>query len=525
MRKLLTSLLLFLLSFPSPFSSLQARPKLVVGIIVDQMRWDYLERYKDRYCEGGFRRMMSEGYNCTQCMINYLPAVTAVGHASVYTGTVPAFHGIAGNSFRIDGRRTTAVYDEQMQTVGSRTEAGKRSPHLLMTTTIGDELRMATNFRSKVIGVALKDRAAILPAGHSANAAYWLDEAPDSKFITSTYYMKELPKWVTDFNRRNLGREYMKRDWPQQMMYASDTYVQSHPRDARIEHRVGDDIRTTPWGATLTLDMARAAIAGEELGKDEFTDMLCVSISSTDMLAHRVGCNSPLIEDAFLWLDRDLESFFRYLDETVGEGQWTAFLTADHAGSHNLQFRMDNRLPAQVWESTQVIEEINKLIARETGKESKFVMGISDFKLLLAEQLIRQSGLEWNRVADLVVSYLKTLPEIQYAFDINRMPDYLPEPLRTMTRNGYYPGRTGQIQLIPVGGVMEAYHYGQEQNLKGACHMLWGPDDTHIPLVFLGDGVPQGQTNRSVHITDIAATVCSLLGIQQPGACVGQPLF
>lgn len=501
-----------------------AKPRLVVGIMVDQMRWDYLERYKDRYCEGGFRRMMDEGYNCTHCMINYIPAVTAVGHTSVYTGSVPAYTGIVNNSFFVDGKNMSAPYDEKMQTVGSETEAGRRSPHNLMATTMTDELRMATNFRSKVIGVAIKDRAAILPAGHAANAAYWLDDSND-RFITSSYYMTELPQWVIDFNKHNKSQEYMKRDWPRKMMYPLDTYVQSHPRDERIEHAVGDDIRTTPWGATLTLDMARAAVEGEGLGTDEFADFLAISISSTDAIAHRVGCNSQYIEDAMLWLDHDLSAFFTFLDERVGKDQWTAFLTADHAGSHNLQWRMDNKIPAQVWESTEVVKALNQLIADEMGISDKLVMNISSFKVMLDEPLMREKGIERNRVADLAIDYLKTLPMVQYAFDVERIPDYIPDPIPAMTRNGFYPGRTGQIQIIPVGGVMEAFRYGENQNLKGASHMLWGPDDTHIPLVFLGNGVPQGEDNHTVHITDIAATICSLLHIQQPSACVGEPIF
>ena len=524
MKRLLTLLLVCAIGSQWANATGAERPKLVVGIIVDQMRWDYLERYRDRYCEGGFRRMMDDGYNCTRCMINYIPAVTAVGHTSAYTGSVPAFHGIVSNGFLLNGKRISAPYDEQFETVGSESKAGCRSPRNMMATTVGDELRMATNFRSKVIGVAIKDRASILPAGHSANAAYWLDDSND-RFITSSYYMEKLPKWAEHFNKHNHAKKYMKRDWPKKMMYKEKTYVQSHARDERIEIKVGEDIRTTPWGATLTFDMARAAIEGEKLGQDDFTDLLCVSISSTDAIAHRTGCNSPLMEDAFLWLDRDLENFFNFLDEKVGKGQWTAFLTADHAGNHNLQWRMDNKLPAQVWESTSTVNELNQIISAKTGITDKVVMYIDCFKVMLNETLMRERGLSRNMVADIVVDYLRTQPFVLYAFDVERMPDNIPEPIRTMTRNGYYPGRTGQIQIVPIGGVMEAFSYGEGKNLRGASHMLWGPDDTHIPLVFLGKGIPHGETHHTVHITDIAATITALLHIQQPSACVGESIF
>ena len=519
MKKLLTLFVVFnVLCSVFNVSMAQSQPKLVVGIVIDQMRWDYLERYKDRYCEGGFRRMMDEGYNCTRCMINYMPAVTAVGHASVYTGTVPAFHGIVNNSFLIDGNSTSAPYDEYTETVGSTTKAGKRSPHNMKATTIGDELRMATNFRSKVIGVAIKDRAAILPAGHSANAAYWLDDTND-RFITSSYYMNKLPKWVESFNKNNKAKKYMKRDWPKKLMYKEKTYVQSHARDERIEEQVAEDIRCTPWGATLTFDMARATVEGEKLGKDEFPDMLCVSISSTDIIGHRVGCNSILMEDAFLWLDQDLESFFKFLDSEVGKGQWTAFLTADHAGSHNPQWRIDNRIPALLWDSTPILNNLNQLISNKFGVRDKVVMNINCFKVMLNEALMREKGLKRNEVADVVVDYLRTQPSVHYAFDVERMPDNIPEPIRTMARNGYYPGRTGQIQIVPVGGVMEG------GSLKGTTHMLWGPDDTHIPLIFMGKGIPHEENRHTVHITDFAATITALLHIQQPSACIGEAIF
>jgi len=505
-------------------ATLDAQPRLVVGIVVDQMRWDYLERYLDRYGEGGMRRLMNEGYNCTQCMINYLPAVTAVGHASVYTGSVPAFTGIVGNHFEVDGKSTASVYDKNMKTVGSDSRSGEASPHLLLPTTMTDELRLATNFRGKVVGIALKDRAAILPAGHAANAAYWLDR-DNQHFITSSYYMDSLPQWVKDFNARELATEYMKRDWPNRMMYAPDTYVQSHPRDERIELTVGDNIRTTPWGATITLDMARAAIEGEQLGKDEIPDFLAVSLSNTDAIAHQTGTNSPCIEDTYLWLDRDLEAFFNYLDKHIGKNQWTVFLTADHAGQHALQFRADHHLPATPWESTGVVKEMNKLLSEKLGKEGRYVKGIQSFKMALDYDLIREAGGNVEQLTDTLCRRLLQLPEVAYAFDIERIPDYVPEPLPTMLRNGYNPKRCGRIMIVPEAGVAEAMRYGKE-NMKGTSHALWTPDDTHIACVFMGYGVPKGKRdNRKVYITDIAPTICSLLRIQQPSSCIGAPIF
>lgn len=503
--------------------ALSAQPRLVVGIVVDQMRWDYLRRYAPRYTEGGFRRMMREGYENTQCHINYLPSITAVGHAALYTGTVPAYTGITGNSFWLNGRRTYCVADSTVEGLGSTSAGARMSPRNLLPTTMTDQLRLATNFQGKSIGIALKDRAAILPAGHAANAAYWM---VDNRFVSSTYYMKELPQWVVDFNARNLPDQYMQRGWPEKLMYPDHTYTQSHPRDPRIEHSVGDRISTTPWGATYTLEMARAAIEGEQLGQDETVDFLAVSISSTDAIAHRTGCNSPFIEDAYLWLDRDLEQFFRYLDKQVGKGRWTAFLSADHAGQHAPQFRADHRLPAPVVEVGRLKPALDSLLAVRIGQPGPYVLGISSWRVALDEAALDRAGLPLGEAISLLCAELERHPLITHAFDPRNIPSHLPAPLPEMVRNGYHPKRSGHIQLIPEPGVMEPYRYGEGQNMKGASHALWTPDDTHLPCLFMGWGVPRGvRDTRPARIVDIAATVCSLLGIQSPNACVGQPLF
>lgn len=240
------------------------RPKLVVGIVVDQMRWDYLYRYYDLYGEGGFRRMMAEGYNCENTMINYVPTVTAVGHTSIFTGSVPAIHGIAGNDFVKDGRMVYCCEDPTVSGVGTDGKAGCMSPRNMLTTTIGDELKIATAFNAKVIGVSLKDRAAILPAGHSADAAYWIDNATGN-FITSTYYMKELPGWVKAFNKKYGGRGER-------------------------------EVSYSTYGNLITEEMAKAAIEGEQLGADSITDMLTVSFSVTDKVGHEVATHSPEIQ-------------------------------------------------------------------------------------------------------------------------------------------------------------------------------------------------------------------------------------
>ena len=291
MSRLLKLLILCLFSFAAQAQQkIPERPKLVVGLVVDQMRWDYLYRYYDRFGSGGFRRLMNEGFNCEQTYINYVPAYTAPGHACVYTGSVPAIHGIAGNNW-IDNRTGKNWYCTEDTTVlplGGSLRAGQMSPRNLLSSTVTDELRLATNFRSRVYGIALKDRGAILPAGHLGNGAFWFDDSTGS-FISSNYYGKALPDWLNRFNARHLPDSFLAKDW--NLLYPAATYTQSLPDDNPYEglsrnekkpvfpHKAQSPLRfsrlrSIPAGNTYTLRAARACLEGEGLGNRGFTDFL-----------------------------------------------------------------------------------------------------------------------------------------------------------------------------------------------------------------------------------------------------------
>ena len=298
------------------------RPRLVVTMMVDQMTWDYLYRYQARFVEGGFKRLLTQGFNCENTRINYLPSVTAIGHSSVHTGSVPAIHGIAGNDFVKDHAPIYCTEDRSVTTVGAPNgKSGQMSPRNLLATTIADELRIASNFRSKTIGVAIKDRASILPAGHTTNGAYWLDDAT-GHFITSSYYMQELPEWVKRFNERDRITALLKDDW--HPLFPIDSYKESSPDQnnyenpwgkkgevpptlplptARLLQELGKGvIRTTPFGNTLTFEMAKAAIEGEQLGsRPEETDFLAMSHSATDYVGHHYGTFAIETEDTCVW--------------------------------------------------------------------------------------------------------------------------------------------------------------------------------------------------------------------------------
>ncbi len=299
-------------------------PKLVLGIVVDQMRYDYIYRFWNKYGNGGFKRLVNEGFFCRNTHYNYMPTYTAPGHASIYTGTTPAVHGIVGNNWFVkeENKSTYCTDDKTVKTVGSTSAAGEMSPANMWSSAITDELRLVSNFQSKVIGISLKDRSSILPAGHLANAAYWFD-SQNGAFITSTHYMQDLPSWAAKFNAQDKAKEYLSKSWT--TLLPVQQYTESLPDDNPFEglfkgeqkpvfpHNLPEifkqdgyeAIRYTPFGNSMVTDFALTAILAEKLGKGAATDFLAISYSSTDYIGHRYGPRAIELEDTYLRLDED----------------------------------------------------------------------------------------------------------------------------------------------------------------------------------------------------------------------------
>ena len=515
------------------------RPKLVVGIVVDQMRWDYLHRYASRYSEGGLKRLLGEGFSADNCQINYFPTVTAAGHASIYTGSVPSIHGIAGNTFRDGNRWQYCTEDTTVCAVGSQGKAGRMSPRNMKATTIGDELRLATNFQSKVVGVALKERASILPAGHSANAAYWFDDEAGC-FITSTFYRNDLPAWAQAFNARHLPDSLLSQPW--ETLYPINTYQQStednapyegpyvrngrvtFPYDLKaIKAKNGYGlIRSVPAGITLTFAMAEAALVGEQLGKGAQTDMLCVSISPTDYIGHQFGINAVETEDTYLRLDRDIEAFLRVLDREVGKGNYIVFLSADHGAAHNIDFNRDHHIQSAPWNMGATTRQLSDYLMKHYNTNERLLFGDQSCQIFLNHDAIERIGIDEQELRALSVDFLKQDTLFAYVADIDKiLTAPIPQVIRERAINGCHPTRSGQLLTIPLPAV---YGTSKKKNITGTTHGVWNPYDNHIPCVFYGWGIEHGHTAREVHITDIAATICSMLHIQMPNGCIGQPI-
>lgn len=512
------------------------RPKLVVGLVVDQMRWDYLYRYYEKYQNDGFKRLLKEGYSINNVHINYIPTYTAIGHTTIYTGSVPAIHGIAGNDWfdKTTGKNVYCTTDESVKPVGTTdVKSGSHSPKNLWSTTVTDELLLATNFQAKVVGISLKDRASILPAGHHPTGTYWFDDTTGN-FVTSSYYMNQLPKWMNDFNAQKMPDQLVKNGWNTLLPIAE--YTESSPDNSPWEGLLGsaktptfpysnlaadyqlkkDNIRSTPFGNTLTLKAAEAAIKGEQLGADAITDFLAVNLASTDYAGHKFGPNSIEVQDIYLRLDRDLAEFFKYLDDKVGKGEYTVFLSADHGGAHSKGFMEEHKMPTGFYGEDN--KEFNVML-KDKFKVDQLISKITNNQVYLDDKLMSENNLDAEQVKQYLIDILNKDQSVLFAVDMKKAgSSSIPEPIKTRIANGYNWQRSGDIQVIYHDNWLPTYAK------LGTTHGAWNSYDSHIPLIFMGWGIKNGESNKDYNMTDIAPTISALLHIQFPSGNIGNPI-
>ncbi len=513
------------------------QPKLVIGIVVDQMRQDYIYRYWNKFGNGGFKKLINEGYFYKNAHFNYVPTFTGPGHASIYTGTSPATHGIIANDW-YDKETNTVVYctdDKDARTIGSESKAGLMSPKKLLTTTIGDELKINTNQRSKVFAVSLKDRSSILPAGHSANGAFWFDGSV-GKFISSSHYMKVLPSWLNDFNNLQLPKKYLSQGW--KTLYPLDTYLESisdnnnyeqapNKKDTAIfpynyktqlDKNNYDILRATPYGNTITKDIALACLKAEQLGKGNETDMLCISFSSTDYVGHSYGPRSVEIEDVYLRLDKDLEELLNYINTTIGKENVVIFLTADHGACDVPAHLMDMKIPGGYINEAELTKTIKTFCYNQYS--DSLINGMENQQLFLNENKMASLNLNRFSVEHTLANFLLTIKGISEAYpsDVLKYENYTEGSFKSLIQKGYNHVRSGNVAFSYNPAWME-YHN------KGTTHGASYSYDTHVPLLFYGMDIKNGSTVNKVNIVDIAPTVSMLLHISFPNGTTGKPLM
>jgi predicted AlkP superfamily pyrophosphatase or phosphodiesterase len=513
----------------------QQRPKLVVGIVVDQMKMEYLYRFSNDFSDNGFKRVMKEGYTFQNTHYNYMPTYTAPGHASIYTGTTPALHGIVGNEWfsRKLGKDRYCTDDSSVQTLGNGDKnEGAMSPKNLLATTITDELRLATNFKGKVIGMSLKDRGAILPAGHFANWAFWYSKT--GSFISSTFYGAALPDWVTEFNNEKHYLPYLSKNWEllkpiatynesladdnpyEGKLYKADKPVFPYDLKSMYEKNDAGVIRSTPFGNNLLEEFAKKAIEKEALGKDEITDFLTVSFSSTDYVGHQLGPRSMELQDTYLRLDETIADFLNYLDKAVGKGNYLLFLTADHAGAENVQFLKDNKYNVTNVEPKEITKGLRKFSTDTFGED--LLLNYSNFNIYFDKEKIKTKALDLAKVKQAFKDYLMTQDQVKRVYSEEEIladngNDY---HLHCIAR-GYDPSEDGDLVILDKPGYIE---YGATGTSHGTTYSY----DTHVPLIFFGWNIKAGETHDRKVITEIAPTIAQKISIAFPNATEGQVL-
>ncbi|MEO0525735.1 MAG: alkaline phosphatase PafA [Bacteroidota bacterium] len=516
---------------------LYTSPKLVIGIVVDQMRYDYLTRFWNHYGDGGFKRLVNKGFNCKNNYFNYAPTSTGPGHTSIYTGTTPSVHGIIGNAW-YDKAKDTLVYcagDANYESVGTTSDGGKMSPHRMNVTTITDQLRLHTQMRGKVIAIALKDRGAVLPGGHTANAAYWFHGMDEGNWISSSYYMEELPKWVKDFNDSNAVEQYKK---PWTTLKDINTYVESgldnNAYEGLFEQETApvfphstpnllnqngnfEILKYTPYGNSITADFAIKALEEENLGADTITDFLTISFSSTDYIGHKYGVNSKEIQDAYLRLDKDLERLFIALDEKIGYGEYTVFLTADHGAIHVPAYLKDKKIPGDYAELEQMKPKFDEFLKYTYGT-TDIVKNFSNYQFFLDHRIIENLDLEVVQVQEHIAKELLNYSFVEQVYTGSQMwrNQYI-QGIPYILQNGYNQRRSGDILIVLKPGTIS---YPKMGSTHGSPQIY----DTHVPLLFYGKGIKKGSTYNRTEIPDIAPTLASLLGIAFPNGTTGETI-
>lgn len=535
------SLLLFL-SFSLQSVSQITKPKLVVGIVVDQMCYEYLYRYQSKFSNKGFVKLMNNGTHCRNTQYNYVPTYTGPGHASIYTGTTPNNHGIVANDWYHRGLKKTVncVGDESVSSVGSADAGGKKSPKNLKTNTITDQLKL-TYPNSKVISVSIKDRSAILPGGHLSNGTYWFDFSSGG-FLTSSFFKTALPEWIKDFNAKKTPDSYLKETW--NTYFDINSYTESGPDDSPYEHllkgkktptfpydlkamtegKMDYDLFTyTPFANTYLADFALEALQQEKLGQGKETDFLAISFSSTDILGHSFGPNSIEIEDMYIRLDLEIAKILAELEKKVGKENFVLFLTADHAVVPVPQKLIDQQLPGGYLNWKPLVVQLRKEVVAKYGVD--FIASRQNSNFYFDRELLATKKIKLEDAQDFVKSKVKNWENVKSVYTASELENSAADfEWKDMIRRGYRFHESGDVIYILEPGFISQWGEAPAA-YKGTTHGSSFNYDTHVPLIWYGANIPTQEILRRINITDITATLVPILQLQKPSATTGEPIL
>jgi predicted AlkP superfamily pyrophosphatase or phosphodiesterase len=491
------------------------KPKLVLAVVIDQFRYDYLLRFRKDYTSG-FVRLLERGAVFTDAQYVHFPTVTACGHSTFLTGATPAMSGIVGNEWydRSSKRVVTSVSDDHVKLLGGPEGRTGSSPHNLLVSSIPDEIKMQGH-KSKVIGISIKDRSAILPAGHMADAAYWYD-SPSNQWVSSTYYLQELPGWVAEINRLGPAAKYAGAKW-----FPVDAAPGSaQPFCAMTKSEGGmrpcGPIEATPWGNELIETLAEHAITEEKLGRHDGIDVLAVSFSSNDYVGHAVGPDAPEVRDMSIRTDRLLGKLMSLAEQEAGPGNTLVVLTADHGVAPVPEVNHARKMPGGRVSEPGLMQEMEDALGAKYGS-GKWVAANSN-GIYLNQELIQSKNLDSAEVERTAAAALESVDHVFRVYTRHQLltGQVLQDPVTAAIERGFFARRGADV--IPL---LDPYYL---TGSSGTTHGTPFDYDTHVPIIFMGPGIKAGRFNQTVKVNDIAPTLATILGVEIPSGSIGRVL-
>ena len=510
------------------------KPRLIVGITVSGMRYDYLSVYWDTFGEGGFKKMATNGANCKNARYSYLITEPSVGFASIATGARPSEHGVVSDYWyrRMTNEVVGSLDDPEQAAVGGTYGTGSISPRALHSRTLSDEMRVNSRFHSRSFGISMNPQAAVMMAGHTANGAYWLDPVR-AEWITSTYYMDSLPGWVNAFNSKNYRDLYLERNWEtlkpiaeyEQSMLDNNPFETgfngqiTFPYDLQKISSTGRNeknysvLMTTPWGNTFTKDMAIAAIVNEELGQRGATDIIHIGFNTTRYLADHFSTWSVETQDTYLRLDQDLEHLLTFLDEQLGMENVLVYLTAENAMAVDPRYLSESRIPSGYFNYRTSVSLLKSYLNAIYGR-GEWVSFYHAQQIYLNHQLIEDSNLLLSEVQDQVARFMVQMAGVSHAVQSYVLQqNYFTDGVLHRIQNSYYQKRSGDVILYLTPGWVEHSNVG-----SAFSEFRYAP---HVPMIFYGWKINRVSIPYRVSPTDVATSLASFLELSMPDNATG----
>ena len=509
------------------------KPSLIIGIVIEGMRYDYIYKYWDNFNENGFKKIIDKGTLCKNANYNYFLTQTAPGITTIATGCEPTFHGIVSDYWyqRIKNNSTYSVFNTKVKTTGTNIDIYPFAPSNILTTTFSDELKLFNNNKSKVIGISINPESAVLSAGHLGNYAYWLDDI-SGNWITSSYYCDSLPKWVNKFNNKKIPDVYVNREWlpllstnkyrdgeksgkSKEIGFSSDNKFAKRIARHNNKNNPYSSLKATPYATTLTKDFAISTIINENLGKDKYTDYLSIDFSSTSNVSKYCGVNSIELEDMYIRLDRDLGHLLNFINETIGLHNVLIYLTSDHGTSYNPEELKTHNLPSGVFNSDRAIMVLRTYMNAIYG-QGKWVKAYHNKQIYLNRNLIEDTKLNLSEVQDVVSKFILQFNGVSNTITSSVMDKtHFNTGMFSYMQNSYNQKRSGDIFINLEPGWVEN---NKNSTFANSAYKY----DTHVPLIWYGWQIKKGSISNLINIEDIAPTISNLLEIPLPNGCTGK---